>query len=160
MAFTDLIPWSRARSATTPFSEDRDPFLALHRDMTRLLDEFTRGFGLPNRGGWSSGWPSVEVGETDREFKVVAELPGLEEKDVELSFTDGVLTIKGEKSRQNDAAFYSERWHGQFQRAFQIGPNVDPDKVGATFKNGVLTVTLPKRAEAKPQSKRIPIAAN
>jgi len=97
------------------------------------------------------------VAETGTEVKVTAELPGLEEKDVELLLQDGVLTIKGEKSSSNDNAHYSERWHGRFQRAIQVGPSVDPEKVTAAFKNGVLSVTLAKRAEAQSTAKRIPI---
>jgi HSP20 family protein len=103
------------------------------------------------------GWPRVEVGENNNEVKVVAELPGMEQKDVEVSLHDGVLTLKGEKKSESDNALYSERWHGQFQRSPQLGPDVDPDKVNASFKNGVLAVTLAKRPEAQSQVKRIPI---
>ena len=161
MALTDLVPWGRNRSvATQRFSDDGDPFLALHREMNRMLDDFARGFGmgLPARFGAPGAWPHVEVSETDKEVKVVAELPGLEQKDVEVSLHDGVLTLKGEKKRESDGALYSERWHGQFQRSLQLGPDVDPDKVSAAFKNGVLTVTLAKRPEAQSQVKRIPIS--
>lgn len=161
MALTDLVPWGRNRSLTaTRFGEDGDPFASLHRDMNRLLDEFTRGFGVtaPSRGAWSDAWPRVEVSETGNEVKVVAELPGMEQKDVEVSLHDGVLTLKGEKQVENESALYSECWHGQFQRSLQLGPDVDPDKVNASFKNGVLTVTLAKRPEAQSQVKRIPIS--
>jgi HSP20 family protein len=124
------------------------------------VDDFARGFGvgLPARFGGSGGWPHVEVSETDSEVKVVAELPGLEERDIDLSLQDGVLTLKGEKKSETEGAFYSERWHGQFQRSLQVGPDVDPDKVSASFKNGVLTITLAKRPEAQRQAKRIPIS--
>jgi HSP20 family protein len=100
----------------------------------------------------------VEVSDAGSEMKVVAELPGLEQNDVELSLDDGVLTIKGEKKSETNGALYSERWHGQFQRSLQLGPDVDPDKVNATFKNGVLTITLAKRPETQRQVKRIQIA--
>jgi HSP20 family protein len=90
---------------------------------------------------------------------VVAELPGMEEKDVELTLRDGVLTLKGEKQAETNGSVYSERWHGSFQRSIDLGPDVDPDKVRASFKNGVLTVTLGKRPEAQAQVKRIPIKA-
>jgi HSP20 family protein len=83
----------------------------------------------------------------------------LEEKDVDLSLHEGVLTIKGEKSSQSEGSLYSERWQGQFQRSIQVGPNVDPDKVAATFKNGVLSITLAKRSDGQAQVRRIPIAA-
>lgn len=163
MALTDLIPWGRNRPLTTTRpGEEGDPFLALHRDMNRILDEFTRGFGVPSptRAGWSGAWPHVDVNETGDEVKVVAELPGMEQKDVEVSLHDGTLTLKGEKKSESDGAGYSERWHGQFQRSLQLGPDVDPDKVSAAFKNGVLTITLAKRPEAQSQVKRISISSS
>jgi len=90
---------------------------------------------------------------------VVAELPGLSEKDVKITLHNGMLTLKGEKKSESSNASYTERWHGQFQRTLSLGPDVDPDKVNASFKNGVLTVTLGKRPEAQRQVKRIPVAA-
>lgn len=160
MALTDLVPWTRGRSATTQrLAEDRDPFLALHREMNRMFDDVARGLGagVPARSGWTSPWPHVEVSETDKHVKLVAELPGLEEKDIDLSFDDGVLTLKGEKQTESQGALYSERWHGQFQRSLQLGPDADPEQVDASFKNGVLTVTVGKRPEEQRQVKRIAI---
>jgi HSP20 family protein len=161
MGLTDLVPWARNRSvATQRFSEEGDPFLSLHREMNRIFDDFARGFslGLPTRVSGAGGWPNVEVRETDKEVEVVAELPGIDQKDVELSLADGVLMLKGEKKSESNTALYSERWHGRFQRALQLGPDVDPEKVDATFKNGVLTITLAKRPEARRQVKQIAIA--
>ena len=162
MAFSDLVPWNRNRNVNTPrFGESgNDPFVTMQREMNRLLDDFTRGFGVPplTHGGWNGAWPHVEVSETDKEVKVVADLPGLEQKDIELSLHGGVLTLKGEKKSETDGALYSERWHGQFQRSLQLGPDVDPDKINASVKNGVLTLTAAKRPEAQSQVKRIPIS--
>jgi HSP20 family protein len=163
MAFTDLIPWECNRSLTAPrFGDDSDPFLALSRDMNRILDDFTRGFGMspPTRFAATGTWPHVEVRETDKDVVVVAELPGMDEKDLDVSLHDSMLTLKGEKQSESNTAVYSERWHGQFQRSLPIGPDVDPDKVSASFKNGVLTLTLAKRPEAQQQVKRIPIGAS
>jgi HSP20 family protein len=109
-------------------------------------------------GSQIAGWPNLEVTETGAEVKIVAELPGLEQKDVELTLSDGVLKLAGEKKSESEGALYSERWHGQFRRSLRIGPEVDADKVSASFKNGVLTVTLPKRPEAQTEARRIPIA--
>jgi len=89
--------------------------------------------------------------------KVEAELPGMEQKDVDISLADGVLTIKGEKKGENSGSFYSERWQGRFERSLRLG-DVDPEKATATFKNGVLTVTVAKPPEAQSQVKRIPIS--
>jgi len=161
MALTDLVPWNRNRSITTRrLADGGDPFLALHREMNKIFDDFSRGFGvgIPTGFGAPSGWPHIEVSETDREVTVVAELPGIEQKDVEVTLAEGTLTLKGEKKSESTGALYSERWHGQFQRSLQLGPDVDPEKVTAAFKNGILSVTLGKRAEAERQVKRISVA--
>jgi len=84
----------------------------------------------------------------------------MEEKDIDLNFHDGMLTLKGEKKHETNDAVYSERWHGQFQRSFHLGPDVDPEKIHAEFKNGVLTITAGKRPEAQRQVKRIAINAS
>jgi HSP20 family protein len=160
MAFADLMPWGRNRPmTTTQFGADNDRFAALSRDMNRLLEDFTSGFGVsaPTGFGASRTWPHVEVSETEKEVKVVAELPGMEQNEVDLSLHDGMLTLKGEKKSESNGAHYSERWHGKFQRSFQVGPDVDPERVEASFRNGVLTVILAKRPEAQRQVKRIPI---
>jgi HSP20 family protein len=160
MAITDLIPWNRTRSVPAVRQPEEHPFLALHREMNRMFDSFFREFDSPmtTRPGWSvGGWPNVEVSETDNEVKLVAELPGMEEKDIELNFNDGMLTLKGEKKSETNGAVYSERWHGEFERTFQLGPDVDPDKIKADFKNGVLTIAAGKRPEAQRQVKRIAI---
>jgi HSP20 family protein len=83
----------------------------------------------------------------------------MEEKDIELTLNDGALTLKGEKKSESNGAVYSERWHGQFQRTVQLGPDVDPENIRAQFKNGVLTVTVGKRPEAQRRVKRIAINA-
>jgi HSP20 family protein len=161
MALTDLIPWNRNRNMPAP--RPADPFFTFRREMDRLFDDFFRAFDLPMTGtaGWSGGaWPHAEVSETENEVKLVAELPGMEEKDIELNFNDGMLTLKGEKKTETNGAVYSERWHGQFQRSFQLGPDVDPEKLKAEFKNGVLTITAGKRPEAQRQIRRIAINAS
>lgn len=150
-----LIPWSRE---TTPSRTDEThPVFALHRQMDRLFDDFFRDFGTPARQGWNTAWPTLDVGDSDKEVRVVAELPGLDEKDIEITLHDGVLTLKGEKKHESHGSAYSERWHGQFSRQIHVGPDVDPDKVKASFDKGLLTVTLQKRPEAQSQVKRIAI---
>jgi HSP20 family protein len=163
MMMSDLIPWGRNRTAPAPRENDEtSPYLALQREMNRVFDSFFRGSGAAATTlaplGWTAAWPHVEVSETEQEVKVAAELAGLEEKDLEVTLHDGVLTLKGEKKAESSGAVYSERWHGQFQRSLQLGPDVDPDKVAASFRNGVLTVTVAKRPEAQRQVKRVPIS--
>jgi HSP20 family protein len=162
MAITDLIPWNRTRNMPVPRQAEEHPFLALHREMNRMFDNFFRGFDWPtsNTPGWSVGsWPHIEISETGNEVKLLAELPGMEQNDIELTLNEGMLTLKGEKKSESGGAVYSERWHGQFERTVQLGPDVDPEKIKAEFKNGVLTVTIGKRPEAQRQVKRIAINA-
>ena len=86
---------------------EEHPFLALHREMNRMFDNFFRGFdgAMSTTPGWSVGsWPHVEISETDNEVKLVAELPGIEEKDIELTLNEGMLTLKGEKKSETDGA--------------------------------------------------------
>ncbi|MBB3917687.1 MULTISPECIES: Hsp20/alpha crystallin family protein [Rhizobium] len=167
MSVRDLIPWGRNNGnqvSSLLRDDDRDPFLSLHREVNRLFDDVFRGFGsgLPSFGNASSlggGWPSVEISDTDKEIKVTAEVPGLEEKDIEVLLNDGVLTLKGEKhseSEDKDRRF-SERYYGRFERRIPFGVKVKEDQVDATFKNGILTITLPKTEEAQSQVKRIAI---
>lgn len=156
MALGDLIPWNRGRSMASRSGEETNPFLVLHREMNRLFDSFTRGFD-PTASTWPGGWPHVAVTDSGNEIRVTAELPGLDQKDVEVSLQEGVLTIRGEKKAESEGALYSERWHGQFQRSLQLGPDIDPEKVNASFKNGVLTITVGKLPETQRRVKRIPI---
>ena len=158
MNLRSLVPWSAPDrgNAATRYTDD-NPIATMHREMNRMFDGFFRGFDEPLLGHGQFGWPHVDVRENDSQFKVCAELPGLEERDVEVTFSDGVVTLKGEKRLENDAALYSERWSGSFERQIVVGDAVDPENVKATFKNGVLTVILAKKPEARRQVKRIEI---
>lgn len=138
-----------------------DPFLSLHRNVNRLFDEVFRGIDTPSvlgRTAFHNGtWPSVEFSETDKEIRVTAEIPGLDENDIEVILDDGVLTLRGEKKSETEDKDrqFSERYYGRFERRFGMGREVDEDKVTATFKNGVLTVTLPRSEKAQASAKRI-----
>jgi HSP20 family protein len=167
MNMKDLIPWSRAESKTPALYRDTDPFMALHREVNRLFDDAFRGFDQFGMGRFPSltasradwGWPSVEVSETDREIRVAAELPGLEEKDVEVTLDDDVLTLRGERRAETEDKDrqFSERFYGHFERRIPLGTEVDEDKVEARFKNGVLTITMPKTERAQSKTRRIAI---
>jgi HSP20 family protein len=164
MAMRDLIPWSRGRDVAVRRGEEDNPFLTLHREMNRLFDDVFRGFDLAPFGtadrlfDRAGGWPSIEVSETDTEVKVTAELPGLEEKDVDVELSNGVLTISGEKRTETEDRDrrFSERTYGRFERRIPLD-DIDENKVSAGFKNGVLTVTLAKSANARERVRRIPI---
>ena len=107
--------------------------------------------------------PAVDVAESDKDFELTAELPGMSEKDVELTLANGNLVIKGEKKEQREARetdyYLSERRYGAFVRAFELPPGVDASKIEASFAKGVLTIKLPKTAEAQKTETKIPVKA-
>jgi HSP20 family protein len=163
MAIRDLIPWNRGREMTTSRGEELSPFFTLHREMNRLFDDVFRGFDLAPFGSSrlperTMGWPNIEVSESEMDVKVTAELPGLDEKDVQVELANGVLAIKGEKKTETEdkERRFSERYYGHFERRIPVD-DVDQDKASASFKNGVLTVTMPKTAKAQSNVKRIAI---
>lgn len=159
MSLKSLVPWvPRDRGDAAVRFANENPIVAMHREMNRVFDDFFRGFDEPLSPRGQFGWPNVEVRETDKEFKVLAELPGLDERDVEVTYADAVVTLKGEKRKEAEAALYDERWAGAFERQIVLNDTVDPDNVKATFKNGVLTVVLGKKPEAQRQVKRIEIS--
>jgi len=167
MHMRDLIPWGRhERSSSVPSSyrsDDVSPFLTLHREMNRLFDDVFGRFdsSMPAFFGRMPAWPSVEVTETDTEVRIAAELPGMGEKDVDVSISDDVLVIRGEKKAQveDTARQFSERCYGRFERRIPLPFEVEDDRARASFENGVLTVTLPKSARAEAKTKRIAINA-
>jgi len=162
MNVRDLIPWARSGErglAADP--QGASPVWGLQREMNRVFDDFWKGWDAPEvfRG---RSWPNVDVEETDAEYRVTAELPGLKEEDVELTLRDNVLTISGERKnereeRSDNGRYYAERFYGRFSRAVPLAVEVDPERVAATHHNGVLTVVLPKQPQAAEQTRRIPI---
>jgi HSP20 family protein len=132
----------------------------LHRSIDDLLEDFFGGFGIEPQAS-AAVLPRFEVSETDDGIIVEAELPGMDEKDVELTLQDNILTIKGEKKREEETkkknCYISERSYGHFQRSLQIGSNVDADNVNAIFKKGILTVTIPKLEPEKSNVRSIGI---
>jgi HSP20 family protein len=149
------------------------PLFDLRRQMDRLFDEFQRGFGLP--AGWGLGAPLApqvraareaadvrfEVTEDQDAIRVRAELPGLDADDVSVDVAGGVLTVQGEKSAEQTetkgAVHLSERSYGAFRRDFRLPDSVDPEAIEAQVEKGVLTVTLPKTAEARSHSRRVDV---
>jgi HSP20 family protein len=159
MPMRDLIPWNRTREMRPARREGFSPFMTLHREMDRLFDEALRDFDFsPFRSQQGMGWPSIEVTQTDKDVKVIAELPGLDEKDVQVELAHGLLAIRGEKKTETEDKdrLFSERYYGRFERRIPV-EDVDEDKISASFKNGVLTVTMPKVPEAQSNVKRIAI---
>lgn len=164
-----LVPFRDRQDLARP---DLNVFGSLQREVDRLFDDFARGFGALAVPGYGSLMPSMDISETDKEFIVTAELPGLERKDVEISLDDNVLTIRGEKkmetapkdqdnkdskeSKDKDRNVHlSERSYGVFYRVLQLPFSVDPASVQATMSKGVLKITIPK--PARPESKKIEV---
>jgi len=159
---------------TTPAPTTPDVWRSMRTEMDRLFDRFATGFGMPS---WGRMWdlapafrteltmptPAVDITEDDSGYKITAELPGLEDKDVEVTLTDDVLTIKGEKSTETEKKeknyHLSERSYGAFRRSFVLPESVDSDKIVASVAKGVLTVAVPKAAAAKPKTIEVKAAA-
>jgi HSP20 family protein len=157
-------------------SEAWHPFESLRHEMNRLFDEFDRDFWLtPFRRptfaaepfwrrelSWSAT-PAVDIAEGEKAYEISAELPGLDEKDIEVKLANGGLTIKGEKREEKEERkkdyYLHERHFGAFERYFRLPEEVDAEKIEASFKKGVLTVTLPKRPEAQKAEKKIAVKA-
>jgi HSP20 family protein len=161
MVNRDLTPWSGGRGLT-PFV--RDPFTSFRREVDRLFNDLYapaegRSFGATASGG--ELFPSVDVVDTGQAFTVTAELPGLALEDIELDLQDNALTLKGEKKKEykddNGARSYIERTYGRFERTIPLAAEIDADRVEAGFKNGVLTVTLPKNEKARDKTRKIEI---
>jgi len=152
------------------------PFQDLRHEVDRLFDDFDRGFWMaPFRRAafevepfwrreltWAAT-PAVDVAETEKAYEITAELPGLDEKNIEVKLVDGGLTIKGEKQEEKEEKkkdyYLHERRFGSFERRFRVPDGVDADKIEASFKKGVLTITLPKSPEAQKPEKKIAVKA-
>ena len=135
-----------------------DPFWPASRSIDRLFDDLWRGEALPTATRFS---PRLEVVENENEFVVMAELPGLEEKDFHVEVHGKLLTLRGEKkderSGESEGRTWSERSYGEFRRVIELPVEVDGEKTSASFKNGVLAVTLPKTNAAK--VRHVPVTA-
>ena len=152
------------------------PFESLRKEVDRLFEDFGHGFRhSPFRRSmfdiepfWQreiswAGVPAIDISEKDDAYEITAELPGMDEKNVEVKVANGTLVIKGEKKEEKEEKkkdyYLSERHYGSFERRFPVPDAVDAEKIAASFKKGVLTVTLPKKAEAKTPAKTIEVKA-
>jgi HSP20 family protein len=165
MAMTDLIPWRKTNGRLVTRSE-MDRCSQLHREIDRVFGDFMTDWpwtGRMNRieRRFGSFMPEIDVTETDKDLRVTAELPGMDEQDLEVSYFEGGLMIKGEKREEHEEQkgdFYrSERQFGAFERMIPLPSDINPDKAKASFKKGVLEITLPKTEEARSHRKTIPI---
>ena len=166
----NLLPWSWGKK-NLPIrkevsSSDYTPYFTLQHDMNQVLDNFIRSFEAGMMPAFSEVpgeifHPRVEVKESADDIRVSVELPGIEDKDIDVSISDSSLTIKGEKreeKEENTSGYYRmERSYGSFCRQISIPCEIDKDKAQATFNRGVLKVTLPKTAKSQERIKKIAI---
>ena len=160
--FKALVPWRNKKDQTPTTRDDFfDPFVTFRREVDRVFDSFFDGAQMRAGNGWQSITPALDVDETDKEMIVTAELPGVSDKDVEVSLTGNVLTIKGqkktEKEEKNGGSYYTERRFGSFARSLRLPFELKDEQVDAKFKDGVLTVRLPKPAELQKSVRRIEV---
>ena len=160
MALKDLAPWHHGKSGGAPSTLGD-----LHREVDRVFENFWSGFSVPSllreNGGGIALDVRVDASEDDKAFHVTAELPGLSEKDVEVTFADNMLTISGEKKEEKEVKEENyhrrERSFGSFRRSFTLPVEVDEAKIAANFKDGVMTIDLPKSKTAQKKAKKITI---
>lgn len=145
------------------------PMTELHREVDRLFEDFMGDFrGFRPRGGFWGGdsgdlVPKVDICETDKAIEVTADLPGIDEKDIDVTFLNGILTIKGERKaeteeRDEKKSYHKvERTYGLYTRSIPVPGEVDEDKVKADFAKGVLKITMPKSESAASKVKKISI---
>jgi HSP20 family protein len=164
----------KTEKPSTPSVQTWHPFENLRREVDRLFDDFGVGsWRLPFRGSmfdvvpfwrhevtWPAA-PAVDFIDTEKAYELTAELPGIDEKDIEVKLANGILSIKGEKQEEKEEKkkdyYLRERNFGLFERSFQVPDGVDTDKIEASFKKGVLTVTLAKKPEAQTAAKKIDV---
>src|SRR6516225_8628822 len=157
------------------FTRGWHPFESLHREIDRLFDDFGLGFRWPSARSlftteplfrrevtWPK-MPAVDIAESEKAYEITADLPGMDEKNIDVKLIDGTLTIRGEKQEEKEEKkkdyYLNERRFGSFERSFAVPESVDEAKIEAAFKKGVLTVTLPKKAEAQTPAKKIEVKA-
>ncbi len=144
---------TKASGSRAPARTSGDPFTSFRREMDRMFEDFFTGFGFPSirqAGTWEGAVlaPRIETSETDQEICVSAELPGMDEKDIDVTLGGDVLTIRARKEAERDEEdrdyHLTERSYGTFVRTLRLPFAVDPDRAEASYRNGVLTITIPK----------------
>jgi HSP20 family protein len=167
MNLGSLIPWRDTNQSDANLDSYSDPFVSFRREVDRMFDDF---FTATNRRGlqpWNAGWqaitPWIDIFEADKELVITAEVPGLDEKDFEVTLVGDLLTIKGEKKTEhedrNGGAYYVERRYGAFSRSLRLPFEAGDQQVEANYDRGVLIVRVPKPPEAQRHVRRIEVKA-
>ena len=152
-----------------------DVWQSFRSEMDRLFDRFGGGFGFPSlrrmfdieparRNSFTFSTPAIDMSEDEKAYKISAELPGIDGKEIDVSVSGDMLVLKGEKRQEKEEKdknyHFSERAYGSFQRAFELPASVERNTVAADFSKGVLTITLPKTAEARKPAKKIEVTSS
>ena len=182
MNVNKLVPWNwfkdeRENGSLLPARRDTSalassyPLDMMRREMDRMFDEVLRGFGTPSFGSllsaapWNTeaGWlkPNLDIDTSEKEYKVHVELPGVDEKDVHLELIGETLRIRGEKKehKEDKQRQYIERRYGSFERVLTLPEDAQQDGIAATFKNGVMTIAIPRQAVAQTPARQIEVKA-
>ncbi|MGE4559832.1 MAG: Hsp20/alpha crystallin family protein [Desulfobulbus sp.] len=149
-----------------------DPMLQIHQDIDNLFDQFFRGWGFPQTGGlgkfadFAGGTllkPKVDLSAADKEYLLTVEIPGVDEKDVSVDIHDNTMTIKGQKKQEKEDKekdyYRIERSYGSFQRVLSLPDDVDQDNIKAAFKDGILSITMPRKALPAGEVKKVEISS-
>ncbi len=158
MSSRDLLPIRRRGG----LRRGEEPFRSLFEEIEDIFDRFFGEYEIePLRERWGAFTPKLDFVEDEKEYRITAEIPGLEEKDIEVTMDENSITIKGEKKEEKEEKaknyYYRERRFGSFVRTLPLPEDVDKDKVEAKFKNGLLTLRLPKSKEATKSVKKIEV---
>ena len=170
---TEKAKGSKSKDVVPSLFDWQSPLLDLRKEIDLAFSNVLKGWpriwdqepfeaaGLPAAFGQSDLSPKVEMAESDDAYEITAELPGLDEQEVEVSLREGLLTLSGEKKAEREEkkkdTYLSERRYGAFKRSFRIPDDVQSDKITAMMKKGVMTITMPKSAKGKTKARKIAI---
>lgn len=162
MTLRSLVPRGFGKKSVPVRHDDDNPFSLMQKELDSLFSDFFLGVDMPPFGSRIGTFsPHVDVTETDKEIRVSAELPGMDEHDIDVAINRDALTISGEKKEEKEDKgkdyYRMERSYGSFCRTVSLPVEVETDKAEATFKKGVLTITLPKTAKTAQEAKRIAV---
>lgn len=153
--------WKKQEVEESKFTSPIEYFTNFQKRIDDLFEEFFGDFGLPSNRNLGSFYPRVDIRDNETNIVVHADLPGIDEKDLEVSITKDSIILQGEKKyefeEKKENYFRKERSYGSFKRIIPLPVEVDDSKAEAKYKNGVLTITLPKSEKAKQNIKKIPI---
>ena len=165
MTIKDLMPWQKRRGSLPVRREGEHSFLSLQKEMNELFESFFRGWHMPSfgdLGDWQEDFtPHIDVKESEKDIHITAELPGMDENDIDVSLTGDALTLKGEKKEERNEKeknyWHVERRYGAFHRVLPLPEGIDMEKIDATFKRGVLHISIPKKEQIDSSAKKITI---